>query len=487
MINIIKTQTKSKQVQNFWRKSIIYVITIVLLISLSGCQTQKYQQTLELGDLAEQSEERVEAKIEYIKETAKADFERHYGQGRFDKDFSILNLEANELFKSKVMEDLNAIEDGVYFIMGEIAFFNDSLEKVENGDLATEDLVENTLEHAKDSDLTIYVLVDDVFGESKSRFSEYFRELGPTFVNDTARNRSLVMKTFDSDLLKKRSIEELIADPQRDVFFMTEPGGKNIRNYEDEFSWWENVSNFKDGLDELKEKYNEDFIILNPVNGARSRHYMCAPAKDVNLEFFDGTAAIDEDRYLNVLAQSIFDKEIEAVIEKYGAQDKIAYYSAIVDYKYTRFHTDFVDDIYELLKSDGKLRNETTLYYLKEPEEMIDARLIFEVSKDIQLLTKELSPKRNVIWVRFFDMESDNRAVALNLLKSKGLLGGIEREQKTFVRLETLDEVDADAIAFYYLYTYGNEMEYVLQLNELLDDEYGEDFIELNKEKGFWR
>ncbi len=62
MINISKSKTKNKQVQKFWSKSIICILTLMLLVSLSGCQTQKYQQTLELGDLAEQSEERVEAK-----------------------------------------------------------------------------------------------------------------------------------------------------------------------------------------------------------------------------------------------------------------------------------------------------------------------------------------------------------------------------------------------------------------------------------------
>ncbi len=456
------------------------------MLTSVGCQSSKYQETIEIADMATSMEEREQTRIQEIRESAKADFERHYGEGRFEKDFSHLNAKASEMFEREVISDLESIQDGEYFIVGDVVFFNDSLEEVENGEFDLESITNNTLEHAKECELIIYVFVEDVFEGENSKRTAYFKELATLFIRDTVRNPSIIVKTFDLSLLNEKSSEELVKDEQRDIFLMSAVGDQEIMNFDETFSWWENTDSFRDGIEDLKRKYNEEFIILNPLVQANSGYFVCAPKSNVELAFTDGTRDVRGDRYLNVLAQNLLDKEIEAIIQKYGAQDKIVQYNALNEYEYKKFYTDDVNQISDLVNEETEMDIETTLYYLVTQGEEIDAKIIFDISHDIQALTAELEPIRNVSWVRIFELDESHKKIVLSLLRNKGNTAGIMREPKSLSRLETLDENDADIDAFNYLYTYGTEFDYTLQLFNILSESYSDEFIEKHKRNGKW-
>lgn len=492
------------------------LVTAVLIMSLfAGCvkNVVSYGNGKELAvgksatvaDLTAGSAMEEANRVQAFKSKEKANYDRHYANGLYFKDYTATKERLNQEF-SRWMEAQMAVElkkvkdrwvkngatnlkdDTELLVKGKIECYNDILENVQANNMPIEEVLKDA-KNIRSITAEIYS-----FENMKTKGDDKYFTAPSLEALVNVRNPIITrgipfearISSHEKEILKKFSLNDL-------------QGMENLRGVLDDFSA-NSIASFYEGtesrdgillsdsviyeLESLKARYGEDFVYLYS-KADYSTFY--APKRDTSIRF---EADRFSSRYLAVTAQKLMSDAVNKVLEENGASDHVVQFTAPVTSASVKeeltmsYDVKGIQDPLHFLKEDFPQGFQTSLYYLYEEGENID----FEELKRISLAVNSLLNETSCMLVYFYKVDEMGQKVLVDLFKQHTASEYFTRPRLGGLNLTEMYRTRTESEGFRYLDVYGTRDEYMLYYGSppLETALSGEELFEKYKRKDIW-
>jgi len=494
------------------------LVTAVLIMSLfAGCvkNVVSYGNGKELAvgksatvaDLTAGSTMEEANRVQAFKSKEKANYDRHYANGLYFKDYTAIKERLNQEF-SRWMEAQMAVElkkvkdrwvkngatnlkdDTELLVKGKIECYNDILENVQANNMPIEEVLKDA-KNIRSITAEIYS-----FENMKTKGDDTYFTAPSVEALVNVRNPIITrgipfearISSHEKEILKKYSLDDL-------------RGMENLRGILDDIStntavtFYEGIESREGGvssdsiicestLKSLKDRYGEDFVLLYR-KADFSTFY--APKRDAAIRF---EADRFSSRYLAVTAQKMMSDAVTKVLEENGASDHVVQFTApntsdsMKEELTMPYEVKGIKDPLKFVKEDFPQGFETSLYYLYEEGENVD----FEELKRISLAVKDLLNKDSCMMVYFYKVDAMGQKVLVDLFKQHTASEYFTRPRLGGLNLSDMYRTRTESEGFRYLDVYGTREEYMLYYGSppIEITLSGEELFEKHKRKDIW-
>ncbi|WP_430885364.1 hypothetical protein [Fusibacter sp. JL216-2] len=485
------------------QKRLIALITIVSMIIVSGCSSSSGGSTvINGGDQIEHSKQKQAYELQETINKEKEDVDRHFGSGFYFEDFSEEEAELNDYFAKRLEAELQSVNNVEFDFEMKIEneYYNDSLNEYREGALDKSVFYDEPETYIREIDCAITMFGGEyTFDESvaisykleniETRWNNFGDWNGDGDVtNDGVRKWEVTC--IDYDLTRKQMEGYEFNGP----IGADDPYVSHITNYA--FDTHEGSSTAREWdfevLDRLKEKYNEDFVFIEPNISSPTHQSVYAPVSDESLEFVTEVYSDEpRDTYKSVLAQKVLSEKVDKIIKDAGAEDYIVQlsipnspdptsdpYAKPYDTSNISENENFLDEVY----LDNSFH--ISLYFL-ESKENIDFLKIKNIVSQIDSLVSVMSHshvgwlKRISIFVFFVEIDENHREIVVKEFKENTIT---EKEFRGYSSLENIQydlwKTDADTDAFKLIDIIGKSHTGVLKILQYDESLTIEEFVE---------
>jgi len=454
---------------------LVALLLIVLNIIPTGSQPSGTI-NVNVSQLAQEEEAKERARLQAQNLSRKDELERHYGDDLYFGDFSKEIDEINEKF-SKNFEDVFSKYVTEYDCsnkaLAEIEVMNDSLMKYRNGEITFEDIYTNQAEHVRDVKNHYFV-----FGYTEDwnvlDFESAYKEMKLDFTSVRAEEPFIVFLLYkDTDESRVRLLnEKTYSDMAYEL---------------DELDIYEEVAITNDysisrkvlkeaSKNILEEKYGEEFVVLGDPDNLcipriNKKEFICYPKNNPNIEFMSYSSLYSyEDKYLSTLFQAYIGMEVNRIIDKYGASDRIVQFTYL-DGKETTVDKNSNDsrlvditqitDPLQFVKENALGHFDVNIYYLKKPNEEVDVEIVNAIEKEVEdLIPYDKDTLALICFPHFYEVDEDYIPEIVEQFKRDIYSENYFRKPKTTIAeaISNLYTTRSDSESFLMIETLGRDL-----------------------------